>query len=238
MRLAGMAPDPWQTEVLGYRGKRILLNCSRQTGKSTVAAAAAVGTLTQKSGGQVMMTAPSQRQSNELFRAATSLVQAAGLELNLDALSKTHIELADGGRIMAVPGSERTLRGVPALDLLIVDEAARVNDELMTAIRPMLATTGGRMMALSTPDGQRGWFFETAREAKAGLGRWRYWEIPVTECPRITEEFLQEELEEMGAAKFEQEYHCKFLLGERQVFSLRSIDAVAAQEHEKVGWDL
>ena len=71
LRMADMEPDPWQTEVLGYDGDRLLLNCSRQSGKSTVAAARAVGMLTAKPGSQVLMTAPSQRQSGELFRAAS-----------------------------------------------------------------------------------------------------------------------------------------------------------------------
>ena len=62
--MADMEPDPWQTEVLGYQGvDRLLLNCSRQSGKSTVAAARAVGMLMAKPGAQVLMTAPSQRQS-------------------------------------------------------------------------------------------------------------------------------------------------------------------------------
>ena len=84
------------------------------------------------------------------------------MEMNPEAWNKSTIELPDGGRIMAVPGSEQTIRGVPALDLLIIDEASRVTDELMVAVRPMIATTGGTIMALSTPAGQKGWFFEAA----------------------------------------------------------------------------
>ena len=33
LRMAGMEPDPWQTEVLDYQGDRMLLNCSRQIGE-------------------------------------------------------------------------------------------------------------------------------------------------------------------------------------------------------------
>ena len=73
------------------------------------------------------MTAPSQRQSGELFRTASNLVVASGMEMNPEAWNKSTIELPDGGRIMAVPGSEQTIRGIPALDLLIIDEASRVD---------------------------------------------------------------------------------------------------------------
>ena len=55
--------------VVGWRPAD-MLNCSRQSGKSTVAAARAVGMLMAKPGAQVVMTAPSQRQSGILFRAA------------------------------------------------------------------------------------------------------------------------------------------------------------------------
>ena len=149
LRMADMEPDPWQTEVLSWGGDRLLLNCSRQSGKSTVAAARAVGMLMAKPGAQVLMTAPSQRQSGILFRAAIDLVVSSGLELNAEAWNKSTIELPDGGRIMAVPGTEQTIRGVPALDLLVIDEASRVTDDLMVAVMPMIATTGGTIMALS-----------------------------------------------------------------------------------------
>ena len=151
--------------MLSWGGDRLLLNCSRQSGKSTVAAARAVGMLMAKPGAQVLMTAPSQRQSGILFRAAIDLVVSSGLELNAEAWNKSTIELPDGGRIMAVPGTEQTIRGVPALDLLVIDEASRVTDDLMVAVMPMIATTGGTIMALSTPAGQKGWFFEEAASA-------------------------------------------------------------------------
>ena len=239
LRMADMEPDPWQTEVLGYQGDRLLLNCSRQSGKSTVAAAKSVGMLTAKPGAQVLMTAPSQRQSGELFRAASNLVVASGMEMNPEAWNKSTIELPDGGRIMAVPGTEQTIRGIPALDLLVIDEASRVFDELMVAVRPMIATTGGTIMALSTPAGQKGWFFEAAEGGSRG--RWAYWKITADMCPRIKQDHLDEALEEMGQALFEQEYFCRFLLGDRQVFSLGAIDSVvrgAEEREEALGWKL
>lgn len=43
-RAAGFEPDPWQAQVLRSRAPRILLNCSRQSGKSTVVAMLAMWT--------------------------------------------------------------------------------------------------------------------------------------------------------------------------------------------------
>ena len=60
--------------------------------------------------------------------------------------------------MVALPGNEMTTRGYSDVGLLVVDEASRVSDELYYSIRPMLAVSGGRLIALSTPWGARGWF--------------------------------------------------------------------------------
>ena len=100
---------------------------------------------------------------------------------------------------------------MPALDLLVIDEASRVTDDLMVAVMPMIATTGGTIMALSTPAGQKGWFFEEASSASTGGGRWAYWKITADMCPRIPQDHLDEMLDKMGEAVFEQEYFCQVL---------------------------
>jgi hypothetical protein len=77
--------------------------------------------------------------------------------------------LTNGSRIVSLPAGEETIRGFSAVSLLVIDEAARVSDDLYFAVRPMLATSGGSLVALSTPLGQRGFFFE-AWESAAGGG--------------------------------------------------------------------
>jgi hypothetical protein len=98
--------------------------------------------------------------------------------------------------------------------LLIVDEAARVDDGLYYAIRPMLAVSGGRLMMLSTPFGKRGVFFEEWTE---GAG-WERYEVPASECPRIPPEFLKEERRALPARIYRQEYECSFEDTEDQLF--------------------
>jgi hypothetical protein len=46
------------------------------------------------------------------------------------------------------------------MNLLVIEEVSRVPDELFYAVRPMLAVSGGTLVALSTPWGKRGWFYE------------------------------------------------------------------------------
>ncbi len=101
------------------------------------------------------------------------------------------MQLTNGSRIEALPGTEKTIRGFSGVDLLVLDEAARVDDELYFAVRPMLAISGGALMMLTTPHGKRGVFYE---EWTGGAG-WERYEVPAAECPRIPEAFLEEEPE-------------------------------------------
>jgi hypothetical protein len=70
------------------------------------------------------------------------------------------IEFGNGSRVVSLPGSEGTIRGYSGVTPLLLDEAARIEDSLLAATRPMLATTNGRILALSTGWLRQGWFFD------------------------------------------------------------------------------
>ena len=130
-------------------------------------------------------------------------------------------EMANGSRIVALPGDERTIRGYASVDLVVVDEAARCEDALVTAVRPMLAVSQGRLIALTTPAGKRGWFYE----AWTGDDSWHRVKVAATECPRISQAFLDEELRELGAQRFSEEYQLAWIDPDEAVFSSAIIDA-------------
>src|SRR5215208_6842105 len=138
------------------------------------------------------------------------------------------MELSNGSRIEALPGTEKTVRGFSGVDLLIVDEAARVADELYFAVRPMLAVSGGRMIMLSTPFGKRGIFYEAwTSEAQE---EWDRYEVAAVDCPRISEEFLEEERRALPSWVFRQEYECSFEETDDQVFTTAMIDAAVSAD--------
>jgi helicase-like protein len=157
---AGITPDPWQATLLRERPRRSLLLCARQSGKSTVTALTALDTAIYQAPALVLLVSPSQRQSAELFRTVMLFHSKLDGAPVLTMESVLRAEFANGSRILALPGTERTIRGYAAADLVVIDEAARVEDELLAAVRPMLATStgGGRLIALTTPAGKRGWF--------------------------------------------------------------------------------
>ena len=109
--------------------------------------------------------------------------------------------------MLSLPGrTGDTVRGYTA-DLLIIDEAARVSDELYAAIRPMLATTDGRLLTLSTPAGRRGWWFEAWENSGP---TWERYEVPASAVPRIGSHFLEEERLALPAWIYRSEYECSF----------------------------
>jgi hypothetical protein len=126
------------------------------------------------------------------------------------------LELVNGSRIVALPGKEQTIRGYAGVDLLVIDEASRVMDELYYSVRPMLAVSGGRLLALSTPFGKRGFFYQ---EWTDGGSDWHRTKITAHEVPRITPAFLEEERRAMGDWWFQQEYLCEFVETDDQVFA-------------------
>lgn len=212
----GFDPDPWQSRVLQSANRRLLLNCSRQSGKSTTAAALALHQAIYHPGSLVLLVSPSLRQSSELFKKVVAHLRALEHEPTLTESNRLSLTLENGSRIVSLPGSEGTIRGFSGAALIIEDEAARVDDALYYAVRPMLAVSGGRLILMSTPFGKRGHFFEAWHD---GGAEWERIEIPATACPRIAPAFLDEERRQMGDWWFRQEYLCEFVATTDQVFS-------------------
>jgi hypothetical protein len=90
----------------------------------------------------------------------------------------------------------------------------------------MLAVSGGSLMMLTTPYGKRGAFFG---EWTGGRG-WDRYEVPASECPRISEEFLEEEREALPPWVFRQEYECSFEETEDAVFTLDMIERAVTSD--------
>jgi hypothetical protein len=151
MHAAGLDPDPWQVQVLQSPARRGLWLCSRQSGKSATAACLALHTALAHPGSLILLLSPSLRQSQELFKKVHDAYRALGYPAPLLAESALRFEMVHGSRIISLPGTESTIRGYSGVELLDIDEASRVPDELFFAVRPMLAVSGGKLVALSTP---------------------------------------------------------------------------------------
>jgi hypothetical protein len=222
----GLDPDLWQGRLLRSDAPRVLMNCARQTGKSTAAGVLALHEALVAPGALVLILAPAERQAKELFSKVAGFYHTLGHPVPADSYRKLGMQLTNSSRIEALPGTEKTIRGFSGAALLIVDEAARVDDGLYYAIRPMLAVSNGRLMMLSTPAGKRGVFFE---EWTSGEG-WERYEVLAAECPRIGAGFLEEERRALPRRVYRQEYECSFEETEDQVFSYEDVAGAMSEE--------
>ena len=222
-------PDPWQEQALRWSGKRLLLNCSRQAGKSTTAAILALHRALFYPASLVLLVSPSLRQSSELFRKVQDLLKSLLQEQQPELVedNKLSLTMKNKSRIVSLPGSEGTIRGFSGANLIIEDEAARVPDDLYFAVRPMLAVSGGRLILMSTPFGKRGHFF---KEWTEGGDTWERIQVTAYDCPRISREFLEEERQTMGDWWFRQEYLCEFVETEDQVFTYDQVMMALSDE--------
>jgi len=225
----GVAADPLQAQVLGSRSRRGILNCSRQWGKSTITAAKAVHQAYTEAGSLTLVVSPSARQSGEFLRKASGFVNKLEIRPKGDGDNEISLALPNGSRIVGLPGTEATIRGFSAVQLLLVDEASRVSDDAYLAVRPMLATSDGALWLMSTPNGKRGFFYETWAN---GGPEWERILAPATDCARIRPSFLTEERRVMGERSFRQEYLCEFEDSVSSVFGKDLVEGALTDEVE------
>jgi hypothetical protein len=226
---AGIVPDQWQSDLLRSDAKQMILNCSRQSGKSTISAVLGLHQAIYAPDSLVLLLSPSLRQSTELFRKMKDVYSA----LESPALPKPveesalRLEIDNGSRIVSLPGTEQTVRGFSAASLLVIDEASRVEDALYQSVRPMLAVSGGRIILLSTPFGKRGFFHDVWTN---GNDDWLRTKITADQCPRISREWLDNERKTIPEFWFRQEFGCEFVETSDQLFSYEDIQAIFSND--------
>ena len=213
-------PDEWQADVLKWEGSKLMLNCSRQSGKSTVAGIMALHRALYYPGSLILLVSPSQRQSSELFKKVVEQINLLPNQPKRVEDNKLSIAFEGGSRIVSLPSTEATVRGFSGASLIVIDEASRVSDNLYYAIRPMLAVSGGQLILLSTPFGKRGFFH--SEWIGEGEG-WKKVLITAKDCPRISEKFLEEERKTLGDWWYKQEYLCEFCEGIDSCFTYEQV---------------
>jgi hypothetical protein len=223
----GFEPDEKQRLVLTTGSKRGIVNCTRQWGKSFIAAAKAVHQAWSVAGSLTLVVSPSARQSKLLVRTAKMHGAKLGIQPKGDGDNPISMLFPNGSRIVGLPGKETTIRGFSAVSLLLIDEASRANEEAYDAVLPMLATTDGALWLMSTPNGQRGFFYD---EWANGGDEWERISVPATECARISPEFLEKQRARRSDRIFRQEYLCEFAAVKGGVFNMEQVENAFTDE--------
>lgn len=226
-RAAWGEPDDWQARALTSSARQMIFNCSRQSGKSTVTSTIATHTALAYPGALVLLVAPATRQSGELYDKCVHVYDSIGQRVEPDRQTVDTLITPNGSRIVALPGAHGTTRGFSGVTLVVIDEAAFfAKDDIYYSLRPMLAVSRGRLLLLSTPWGQRGFFW---KEWTQGGDDWERYEIPASMCPRIPAEYLAKEKRTQGPLYYG-EYECKFLDAANSIFSSEFIEAAASAD--------
>ena len=223
----GIVPDGKQAIVLRSPSQQLILNCSRQWGKSTVSSILALHQAYFVPKSLILIVSPTLRQSGELIRKIVNYLPLLGIRKKSDGVNTLSIELPNGSRIVGLPGRDGTIRGFSGTDLLLIDEASQVGDSLYRSVRPFLAASkNGRLVMMSTPSGTRGFFWE---EWERGVN-WERMETPANDCPRIDPLFLERERKSMGESWFKQEYLCQFLENENTYLPRAWVEAAFTRD--------
>lgn len=247
----GFKPFEWQVEAMKPH-PRLILNCCRQAGKSTVISAKAVYRAKHFPKSLILLISPTERQSIELMKKIDDFMKADPQTIGLKVDNTFEKEFYNRSRIVALPGSEKSVRGFSAPSMIIIDEASRVTDEMFYALRPMMSgeDTHTELILMSTPFGKRGFFYASwlashrwkrievsgrtelkekdYRKSKAQEG------ILAWYSPRHTVDFLEEEREAMGDWWYSQEYLCQFVEAEDNVFRMEDIMAALLETGQPV----
>ena len=205
-------PDAEQAGVLDSPARRIVVNCTLGWGKTTLAAAKAVYEAQFRTRRTIAIVHPTPRQTREFMQTAEAFAARVDAGVKAGAWS---LELKNGSRIVGVRTSAAALRKLDDISMLIIDDAARVNDQVYKTALRLLAASGGVLWLLSTPYGKRGFFYKIFQSQDR---EWRRVFVPAAACPRISAAFLKEKERSMFPRWFRQEYRCEFAELEEAVF--------------------
>src|SRR6201993_2559850 len=149
-KILGVEPQEWQKDFLrAPRGASILALTARQCGKTTTAAWAMAHAALFVPGSLGVAACPAQRQSAEAVRRVREAIIKAGGKLEADNVYG--LEVTNGSRVLALPGSDDSIRGLTVDAWIVADEAARLSNDLIAALRPMRAPRPqARLAMLST----------------------------------------------------------------------------------------
>ena len=227
--------DKWQEEFLASPNNKILCT-GRQVGKSYICALDAVNYAISHPQQTILMIATTERQAYALFSKALGLLVENHRKLirqGADRPTQTRIRLTNGTEILCLPTglSGVGIRGL-TVHRLYADEASRIPEPVWDAVTPMMLTTGGKTIFLSTPAGKQGMFYNVWINKDNAYGSFDRFFIDSEKCieDRLISEswtavqyeaakdYLRRERSRMSELAYMQEYKGKFLDELRQFF--------------------
>ena len=228
--------DDWQEEFLKTKGDKILC-CGRQIGKSVICGIDAGEWAAHNSNKTILMIAPTERQARGLFEKTLDYLAKYYPQRIMKGKNRptmTRIKLTRNVIIWCLPTGLSGL-GIRFLtiDRLYEDESSRIPEAVQSAVTPMLLTTGGDTIKLSTPYGTKGHFWDTLSNKDGAYNSFTRFDNLDSEsvlrrrkiCKTWTQKQFEKAMQKIEQARarmsnleFAQEYLGKALADLRQVF--------------------
>jgi hypothetical protein len=228
----------WQHQAAVVRSpaRYRMITAGRQSGKSRTLAIMALHTAYSKAGAQVLVVSAGDIAAKRLLDEVTSLATVSPLLRGsvLDETKSTLI-LSNGSTVLSVPASQRQIRGW-AVDLLIIDEAGFVGDDIWRAAEPsVIARPGSRIVLCSSPWGGPEAFFRVLwrRGTTAPDAMYESWHWPSSVSPMVDDELLAEIANREHPDYYRREYEALWIDGAGSYFSPTELDA-AVRDFEPV----
>lgn len=228
--LAGFPLAPFQRRALDLGSRVTVVVAPRQSGKSRSLAVLALHWAFRRRGQRVLVVSAGEDAARRLLgqvrRIATGSELLAGSVLDEQAALLT---LTNGSEVRSVPASERQVRGW-TVDLLLVDEAALVPDDLLlgAAMPTTAARPEARVVLASSPLTAAGAFYDHAVRGDAGSEHVRTFRWALSDAEWITPSVIEAARESMSELRFRAEYEGEFASGADALFTRSALDRVLA----------
>ena len=216
---------------------------ARQLGISTISAAYIVWMMTFHRDKNILVIATKFSTAANLVKKVKQIIKNLPSWLAIATISvdnRTSFELSNGSQIKASSTTGDAGRS-EALSLLVIDEAAHVEglDELWTGLYPTLST-GGRCIALSTPNGVGNWFHQTFVDSEEEKNDFFPTTLQWDVHPERDQEWFEKETMNMSRRQIAQELECNFNMSGETVFHPEDMERIQKSIREpkyKTGFD-
>ncbi|WAC54261.1 terminase large subunit domain-containing protein [Gordonia sp. SL306] len=230
--LVGQPLWGYQREMVTSPARIRVMCAGRQVGKSRTLAIEALYRAYVQPGALVLLVSAGEDASQTLLAECATLASESDiLRGTVYDETKHQIVLAHGSRIISVPASQKRIRGKP-VDLLIIDEAGFVDEEIWQAALPtVIARPGSRIILSSTPWGGVDHFFrvmwQMGMDKPDDYCTSFHW--PSSLSPLIDDDFLARIQSHTASHKFAMEYLAEWGDQAGAYFSTDELDNARAE---------
>jgi hypothetical protein len=223
---------PFQADMMSYKGKRLIANKCNKIGVTEaflrdIAQRITVGDC---QGYWVLLGSSEASLADENLRRLEDLFRNSDrLRPFILKADTEKLVLINGSRVLPMPAQAARMRSWARIKYVFFDEAAHIgrldDQEYYTAAMGRLANTDGYMRIVSTPRGQRGFFWDTFTRAERGELNWKTMTLDYhlgLAYGFFTEEWIAEAKKDR---LFSQEFECKFIGSQFAAIEADLIDA-------------